>query len=73
MLAPSSRLVCYTDGVSECHDGRQFFDEEGIAEVLGRPAKTVAEAAAAIEAAARACGPRQGVKDDMAILAVEVL
>jgi PAS domain S-box-containing protein len=72
-LLPGSLLLCYTDGVSECHDGRQFFDEEGILGVLAGAEGTAAVAAAAVERAARACAPRGEVRDDMAILAVGVL
>jgi serine phosphatase RsbU (regulator of sigma subunit) len=73
-LPPGSLLLCYTDGVSECHEGQQFFDEEGIAAVLQRTGGGAASvAAAAIERAARACTPSGEVSDDMAILAVGVL
>lgn len=72
-LLPGSLLLCYTDGVSECHDGRQFFDEEGIIGVLAGTQGTAAVAAADVEQAARACAPQGQVRDDMAILAVGVL
>jgi PAS domain S-box-containing protein len=73
-LPRGSLLLCYTDGVSECHEGEQFFDEEGIAVVLNRTGGGPASvAAAAIERAARACTPTGEVSDDMAILAVGVL
>jgi serine phosphatase RsbU (regulator of sigma subunit) len=72
-LARGSLLVCYTDGVSECHDGARFFDEDGIAAVLAATGGGAAAAAADIEQAARAYVPGGEVRDDLAILAVGIL
>jgi serine phosphatase RsbU (regulator of sigma subunit) len=72
-LAPGTLLVCYTDGVSECHDGQRFFDEDGIVSVVRAAGRSAEGVAADIERAARAWTPSGQVKDDMAILAVGVL
>jgi serine phosphatase RsbU (regulator of sigma subunit) len=72
-LTPGSLLVCYTDGVSECHEGRRFFDEEGMIGVIAKAEGPAGAVAAAVEEGARAFTPSGVVKDDMAILAVGVL
>jgi serine phosphatase RsbU (regulator of sigma subunit) len=72
-LTPGSLLVCYTDGVSECHEGRRFFDEEGMIAIIAKADGPAGAVAAAVEEAARAFTPGGVVKDDMAILAVGVL
>jgi len=72
-LRAGALLVCYTDGVSECHDGQRFFDEEGIVAVLGGARGPAEGVAAEIERAARTFTPSGDVKDDMAILAVGIL
>jgi PAS domain S-box-containing protein len=72
-LDPSTVLVCFTDGASECHDGDRFFGEDGISEVLGQhcgPAEAVADA---IVNAARPFAAGQVNRDDMAILVARVL
>ncbi len=47
LLAPGDALVSFTDGVTEARSGREFFGEEGLAEVLeqlrGASAQTIAE------------------------------
>lgn len=73
VLEPGSVLVCFTDGVSECHDGDRFFDEDGIIAVLANTDGTAECLAQAIEAAARGCASGGVIKDDMAILVVRVL
>ncbi len=72
-LNPGALLVCYTDGVSECHNGPRFFDEEGIVAVVAGARGPAEGVTAAIERAARAFTATGEVKDDMAILAVGVL
>jgi len=71
-LDPGMLLVCYTDGVSERHDGPRFFGEEGITAVLAGAAGAAHEAACAIERAARSFPSQGEVRDDMAILAVGI-
>jgi PAS domain S-box-containing protein len=71
-LAPCEALVCFTDGIVERHQGRHFFDESGIAKVLGEVGDAdAATVAARIEQEARnlfADSPN----DDMAVLVVRV-
>ena len=38
-MDPGDALVLFTDGVTERHSGRDFFDEEGLTKVLGTRAK----------------------------------
>jgi sigma-B regulation protein RsbU (phosphoserine phosphatase) len=71
-LQPGSTLVCFTDGVSECHDGPRFFDEEGMANVLAAAAGPAQQVVADIETAARTFTPDGVIRDDLAILAVRV-
>jgi len=71
-LGPGDALVCFTDGIVERHQGREFFDESGIAEVLREAAGSdAATLAARIEQEARsrfADTPH----DDMAVLVARV-
>ena len=71
-LAPGESLVCFTDGIVERHQGRDFFDEAGIATVLaGIGDADAAAVAARVEQEARnrfAGNPH----DDMAVLVARV-
>ena len=71
-LGPGDALVCFTDGIVERHRGREFFEEIGIAKVLGTAAGAdAATLAARIEEEARnlfADNPH----DDMAVLIARV-
>lgn len=72
-LERGSALVCFTDGVSECHSAGRFFDEEGVAAVVASAGHGSAEAMAeAIEAEARTYAADGIIRDDMAILIVRV-
>lgn len=71
-LPPGSLLACFTDGVSECHDGPRFFVETGIAGVLAAPGASAANVVGDIEAAARSFAPRGAIRDDMAIVVARV-
>jgi serine phosphatase RsbU (regulator of sigma subunit) len=68
-----SILVCFTDGVSDCHVGRRFFDEAGIASVLARGPASAQTVADRVERATRTFAGQEPVRDDMAILVVRVL
>ncbi len=71
-LGPGEALVTFTDGIVERHEGRRFFEAEGVAAVLrATRGMSADEMAAAIEDAARgfvAGDPR----DDMAVVVVRV-
>jgi PAS domain S-box-containing protein len=71
-LGRGDLLVSFTDGIVERHEGRRFFEEDGVATVLRASQGLTADCvAAAIEAAARrfvAGEPR----DDMAVVVVRV-
>jgi serine phosphatase RsbU (regulator of sigma subunit) len=71
-LGPGDSLVSFTDGIVERHEGRRFFEEEGVSAVLREnEGRSADEMAAAIEDAARrfvAGAPR----DDMAVVVVRV-
>ena len=71
-LGPGDSLVCFTDGIVERHQGRQFFDERGIAtavaDAVGSDAATLA---ARIEQAARSLFD-DNPHDDMAVLVARV-
>ena len=71
-LGPGDTLVCFTDGIVERHQGRQFFDETGVARVLrdaaGADAATVA---ARVEQEARNLFT-DSPHDDMAVLVARV-
>jgi sigma-B regulation protein RsbU (phosphoserine phosphatase) len=71
-LRPGTLLACFTDGVSECHEGTRFFDETGIARVLESASGGAAQAVDQIEAAARRHTPGGAIRDDMAILVARV-
>ena len=70
VLSPGDLVALYTDGVTEAHDGDDFFGETGIAEVLaataGRSAQVVADA---VVAAALAFQHGQA-RDDIAVVVV---
>jgi sigma-B regulation protein RsbU (phosphoserine phosphatase) len=70
VLRPGDLVALYTDGVTEAHDGDDFFGETGIAEVLaataGRSAQVVADA---VVAAALAFQHGQA-RDDIAVVVV---
>jgi sigma-B regulation protein RsbU (phosphoserine phosphatase) len=71
-LTPGDMVVLYTDGVTEARRGDAFFEEAGIAEVLGTSAGLTARAVAdAVVAAALAFqdGP---ARDDIAVVVVKV-
>ena len=71
-LGPGDALVCFTDGIVERHQGRRFFEERGIAEVLRRAAGAdAATLAARIEQEARNLFSDKP-HDDMAVLVVRV-
>ena len=71
-LGPGDLLVCFTDGVSECHHGNRFFGEDGMADFLRGADGPVASVVADVEAAARTFTAAGTIGDDMAILAVKV-
>jgi sigma-B regulation protein RsbU (phosphoserine phosphatase) len=71
-LGPGEALVCFTDGIVERHQGRQFFEESGIAKVMRDAAgMDAATLAARIEQEARNLFPDKP-HDDMAVLVVRV-
>ena len=71
-LLPGDALVLYTDGVTERHEGNQFFDEEGLGAVLGRCIGfTAAAIAERIETAARAF-VENDLSDDLAIMVIRL-
>lgn len=72
-LPPGTLLVCYTDGVSECHDGPRFFGDTGMVQTVSASSGPAAGAVADIEARARSFASGGAIRDDMAILAVRVL
>lgn len=72
VLGPGDALVLFTDGITERHAGDRFFEEEGLAKVLGRCAGFTADTLAErIETAARAF-VEDAPRDDVAILVVRV-
>lgn len=72
VLGPGDALVLFTDGITERHAGDRFFEEEGLAKVLGRCAGFTADTLAMrIETAARAF-VEDAPRDDVAILVVRV-
>jgi PAS domain S-box-containing protein len=71
-LGPGDSLVLFTDGVTERHAGRRFFDEEALASVLSRCAGfTAATVAERVETAARAYVEDER-RDDLALFVVRV-
>lgn len=70
-LGPGEALVMFTDGVTERHEGRRFFGEDGLASVLtrARPGAGAAELAETLEAAVRDFDARPP-GDDMAVVVV---
>ena len=67
-LRAGALLACFTDGVSECHEGDHFFDETGIADVLASASGDAARVIHEIETAARRFTPGGAIRDDMAIV-----
>lgn len=71
-LEPGDALVLYTDGITERHEGDQFLDEEGLADVLADCRGFDAlDTAVRVEVAARGfvdAAPR----DDIAVLVARV-
>lgn len=71
MLKPGDAIVAFTDGVTEARLGREFFGEEGLAEVLeqlrGASADTIAEGV--LEAVLRY--QEQVAADDIAVLVLQ--
>ena len=71
-LGPGDSLVLFTDGVTERHAGRRFFDEDALASVLSRCAGfTAATVAERVETAARAYVEDER-RDDLALFVVRV-
>jgi len=71
-LLPGDAIVLYTDGVTERHEGDQFFDEEGLGAVLARCAGfTAAAIAERIETAARVFVENE-LSDDLAIMVIRL-
>ena len=71
-LGPGDALVLYTDGVTERHQGDDFFGTEGLAALLTSLAgRTADQMAAAIEDAVAAFGT-SAPRDDLAVLVVRV-
>jgi PAS domain S-box-containing protein len=70
-LGPGDALVCFTDGITERHEGSRFFDEAGVADAVRDVDGTADELAAAVESAARDFVEREPV-DDMAVLVLRV-
>jgi serine phosphatase RsbU (regulator of sigma subunit)/anti-sigma regulatory factor (Ser/Thr protein kinase) len=71
-LAPGDALVLYTDGVTERHEGRTFFDEEGLASVLADCAGAgPAEIAESVELRSRGFVDAEP-KDDLCIVVARV-
>jgi PAS domain S-box-containing protein len=71
-LGPGDALVCFTDGITERHEGKRFFDDRGIAEALSATlGQSAGSIATQVERAARGFveGPPH---DDMAVLVVRV-
>jgi serine phosphatase RsbU (regulator of sigma subunit)/PAS domain-containing protein/anti-sigma regulatory factor (Ser/Thr protein kinase) len=71
-LGPGDALVLFTDGVTERHAGRDFFDEEGLRRVLTTCSHLDAgDIAERVGVASREYVPNEP-KDDMAILVARV-
>jgi serine phosphatase RsbU (regulator of sigma subunit)/anti-sigma regulatory factor (Ser/Thr protein kinase) len=71
-LAPGDAIVLYTDGVTERHDGKRFFDEEGLERVLAACAgRTASETARAVEDATRGFADSP-LTDDVAVVVARV-
>jgi PAS domain S-box-containing protein len=83
-LHPGDSLVCFTDGIVERHQGRLFFDDAGLADVLAGMAGTAVTAgtggSAGMDAATMAARVEQEARnlfpdspqDDMAVLVLRV-
>ncbi len=74
-LAVGDTLVTFTDGIVERHEGRRFFEDDGVAAVLRAESgggRSADEVAAAIEDAARHFVDGEP-RDDMAVVVVRVL
>ena len=71
-MDPGDSFVLYTDGVTEQHAGRTFFDEEELGRVLsGCSTRTATEIAERIEQSARAFVDG-GLKDDLAVVVARI-
>jgi phosphoserine phosphatase RsbU/P len=70
VLSPGDMVVLYTDGVTEAHDGDEFFGETGIAEVLAASAGLSAQAVADAVVAAALTFQHGQARDDIAIVVV---
>lgn len=69
-LRAGDSFVLYTDGVTERHEGRRFFDEDGLAAVLSRcTGFTASVLAERIETASRAY-LEDAPRDDLAVVVV---
>ena len=74
-LAVGDTLVTFTDGIVERHEGRRFFEDDGVAAVLRAESgagRSADEVAAAIEDAARHFVDGEP-RDDMAVVVVRVV
>jgi PAS domain S-box-containing protein len=71
-LGPGDVLVFFTDGIVERHEGKRFFDEDGLTDVVRSVRGLGAQAiAVAIEGAARAFVDDEP-RDDMAVVVLRV-
>jgi phosphoserine phosphatase RsbU/P len=70
-LGPGDALVCFTDGITERHEGSRFFDEAGVVDAVRHFDGTAGDMAGAVESAAREFVSREPV-DDMAVLVIRV-
>jgi phosphoserine phosphatase RsbU/P len=70
VLSAGDLMVLYTDGVTEAHDGDEFFGETGIAEVLAASARRPAQAVADAVVAAALAFQHGVARDDMAVVVV---
>ena len=70
VLSPGDMMALYTDGVTEAHDGDDFFGETGIAEVLAASAGRSAQAVADAVVAAALAFQHGQARDDIAVVVV---
>ncbi len=71
-LAPGDIVVLYTDGVTEARRGDCFFEEEGLAKVLGTCAELTAQAIADAIVAAALAYQHDVSRDDIAVVVIKV-
>jgi PAS domain S-box-containing protein len=71
-LGPGDSLVSFTDGIVERHQGRRFFEAEGVAAVLQASAGLPADAVAAAVEDAACRFVERAPSDDMAVVVVRV-